>query len=160
MADEIALMRCGKIVQSGSPYHVYTHPADRAAAAFFSDVNVVGGQVRGALVESIFGAFLAPGLADGTQVDVVFRPQYVHLDFDRNGQGPAPSRSHGNAARAFVRRARFMGTESLVEFRLEANDTPITALMRSVFLPEPGTPMWLSVRRERCFIFPKGQEMA
>ncbi len=35
MADEIALMRDGRIVQRGSPYNVYNAPADKAAAAFF-----------------------------------------------------------------------------------------------------------------------------
>jgi iron(III) transport system ATP-binding protein len=31
MADEIALMRDGRIVQQGAPYNVYTRPIDRAA---------------------------------------------------------------------------------------------------------------------------------
>jgi iron(III) transport system ATP-binding protein len=25
----------------------------------------------------------------------------------------------------------------------------------AVFLPRPGTPMWLMLRRDRCFVFPK-----
>ena len=33
MADEIALMRDGKIVQRGSPYNIYNAPVDQAAAA-------------------------------------------------------------------------------------------------------------------------------
>ncbi|MBN8632739.1 MAG: ABC transporter ATP-binding protein, partial [Rhodobacterales bacterium] len=41
MADEIALMRAGHIVQKGAPYNVYNAPVDRAAAAFFSDINVI-----------------------------------------------------------------------------------------------------------------------
>ncbi|HBN29978.1 MAG TPA: Fe3+/spermidine/putrescine ABC transporter ATP-binding protein, partial [Rhodobacteraceae bacterium] len=43
MADQIALMRDGKIVQMGAPYNLYNSPCDRAAAAFFSDVNVIHG---------------------------------------------------------------------------------------------------------------------
>ena len=41
MADKIALMRDGRIVQIGTPYHVYTKPVDHAAVAFFSDTNVL-----------------------------------------------------------------------------------------------------------------------
>lgn len=41
MADEIALMRDGKIVQLGAPYNVYNNPCDLDAAKFFSDVNVI-----------------------------------------------------------------------------------------------------------------------
>jgi iron(III) transport system ATP-binding protein len=48
MADEIALMRAGRIVQKGAPYNVYNAPVDKAAAAFFSDINVIRGVSRGA----------------------------------------------------------------------------------------------------------------
>ena len=61
MADEIALMRDGRIVQRGAPYNVYNAPADKEAVAFFSDVNVLHGVVQGALVNTPFGQFLAPG---------------------------------------------------------------------------------------------------
>ncbi|MDP5362887.1 MAG: ABC transporter ATP-binding protein, partial [Paracoccaceae bacterium] len=49
MADEIALMRDGKIVQRGAPYNIYNAPVDVKAAAFFSDINVIHGKVQGAL---------------------------------------------------------------------------------------------------------------
>ncbi len=39
MADEIALMRDGRIVQRGAPYNVYTRPVDKASVVFFSDIN-------------------------------------------------------------------------------------------------------------------------
>jgi iron(III) transport system ATP-binding protein len=90
MADEIALMRGGRIVQQGAPYNVYTHPVDKAALSFFSDVNVLKAQVNGALARTAFGEFLAPGVADGTEVEIVFRPQHLRIDFDRGGKGRCP----------------------------------------------------------------------
>ncbi len=60
MADEILLMRAGRIVQRGSPYNIYNAPADRAAAAFFSDINVIRGTSRGALTRTPFGEFPYP----------------------------------------------------------------------------------------------------
>lgn len=92
MADEIALMRDGKIVQQGAPYNVYTRPVDRASVAFFSDANVLEATVTGALADTVFGQFLAPGVADGTPVNIVFRPQHLRIDFDRAGKGPRPRR--------------------------------------------------------------------
>ncbi|UWQ20255.1 ABC transporter ATP-binding protein [Jannaschia sp. W003] len=155
MADEIALMRDGRVVQRAAPYNIYNQPADREAAAFFSDVNCLGGTVRGALCDTPFGQFLAPGYADGTEVDIVFRPQHVRLDFDREGRGPAPTATEGTPARARVVRARFMGKESLVEFRTDHGGESVTATVPAVFLPKPDTPMWLSIRRDRCFVFPR-----
>lgn len=154
MADEIALMRGGQIVQRGAPYNVYTRPADKAAVAFFSDINVLKAQVNGALAQTPFGQFLAPGVPDGTDVEIVFRPQHVRLDFDRNGQGPLPTPAEGVAARGVVERARFLGHESLVEFRMDYDGSILKATVPNVFLPQQGRAMWLTVRRDRCFVFP------
>jgi iron(III) transport system ATP-binding protein len=154
MADEIALMRDGRIVQQGAPYNVYTRPIDRAAVAFFSDANVLRAQVNGALAQTPFGRFLAPGVPDGTAVDIVFRPQHVKLDFDRGGHGPLPTPTDGVAARGVVERARFMGHESLVEFRMDHDGSILKATVPNVFLPAVGKVMWLTIRRDRCFVFP------
>ena len=154
MADEIALMREGRIVQRGAPYTVYNNPVDLAAAAFFSDVNVIRGRVQGALTETAFGQFLAPGVPDGTEVMIAIRPHHVKIDFDRAGRGPNPTPQDGVPARGVVERARFMGAESLVEFRMDFDASVLRATVPSVFLPRPGTPLWLMIRRDRCFVFP------
>ncbi len=153
MADEIALMRDGKIVQQGAPYNVYTRPIDRAAVSFFSDANVVRAEVSGALAHTAFGRFLAPGVADGTAVDIVFRPQHVRIDFDRGGKGPLATAADGTPARAVVERARFMGNESLIEFRMDHDGSMLKATVPNVFMPKADTVMWLTIRRDKCFVF-------
>ena len=155
MADEIALMRDGRIVQRGAPYNIYNAPVDLEASAFFSDINVIRGKVHGALTDTPFGQFLAPGVADGTDVDIVIRPQHLKIDFDRGGRGPNPTPVDGTAARGVVERARFMGASSLIEFRMDFDGSILRAIVPSVFLPKPGVPLWLMIRRDRCFVFPR-----
>ncbi|MDO5647429.1 ABC transporter ATP-binding protein [Paracoccus sp. (in: a-proteobacteria)] len=155
MADQILLMRNGKIVQQGAPYNLYNAPVDRQAAAFFSDINVLTGQVQGALTDTPFGQFLTPGVPDGTQVDIVIRPQHLKIDFDRGGIGPAPTPQNGTAALARVVRARYLGRESLVEFATADGGITLNATVPGVFLPPAGTPMWLMLRRDRVFVFPR-----
>ena len=41
MADNIALMRGGKIIQQGAPYNIYNNPIDKNVASFFSDINTL-----------------------------------------------------------------------------------------------------------------------
>jgi iron(III) transport system ATP-binding protein len=154
MADEIALMRAGRVVQRGAPYNVYNAPVDKAAAAFFSDINVIRGVSKGALTQTPFGAFLTPGHADGAWVDIVIRPQHLKIDFDRAGRGPNPTAQDGNAARGTVTRARFLGRESLVDFRMDFDGSTLTASVPGVFLPKPDTLLWLMIRRDRCFVYP------
>jgi iron(III) transport system ATP-binding protein len=155
MADEIALMRDGRIVQRGAPYNIYNAPVDLATAGFFSDINVIRGKVHGALTDTPFGQFLAPGVPDGTEVDIVIRPQHIKIDFDRGGRGPNPTPEDGTAARGVVERARFMGASSLVEFRMDYDGSILKAIVPSVFLPKPQMPLWLMIRRDRCFVFPR-----
>lgn len=155
MADEIALMRDGRIVQRGAPYNIYNAPVDLESASFFSDINVIYGEVKGALTDTAFGQFLTPGMADGTQVDIGIRPQHLKIDFDRDGRGPNPTPMEGTPARATVKRARFMGSESLVEFSMDYDGTVMRAQIPSVFLPQEGTPLWIMIRRDRCFVFPR-----
>ncbi len=154
MGDEIALMRGGRIVQRGAPYNVYNAPNDKAAAAFFSDVNVIRGVSNGALTQTPFGEFLTPGQAEGAEVDIVIRPQHVKIDFDRGGRGPNPTPGDGTAARGTVIRSRFLGRDSLVEFSVEGGPLRMIASVPNVFLPKAGTVLWLMIRRDRCFVFP------
>ena len=157
MADRIVLMRHGRIVQQGAPYAIYNGPVDREAAMFFSDVNVVRGVVRDAAADTPFGRFASPGLADLAEVDIVIRPQHLRVDFDRNGSGPLPTPQDGVPARGRVLRARFVGDQSVVEVGMEHDGSVLRATLPGAFLPKPGTPLWLSLRRDRVFVFPSPQ---
>ena len=152
MADRVALMRDGRIVQTGAPYHVYNYPVDRKAAAFFSDINVIHGIAAARQIDTPFGRFLAPGMADGADVEVIIRPQ--HLEIDPGETAPEPSAAKGVSARGTVMRARFMGNESLIEVRMDHDAQVLNVTRPGVYLPEPGTPLWLSFRRDHCFVFP------
>ena len=76
------------------------------------------------------------------------------IDFDRHGSGPKPTPQMGTPARGVVQRARFMGSQSLVEFQMDFDGSVLKALVPSVFLPKPGTPFWIMIRRDRCHVFP------
>ncbi|MCH2164618.1 MAG: ABC transporter ATP-binding protein [Marinovum sp.] len=154
MADQIALMRGGRIIQVGAPYNIYNAPCDKAAVAFFSDINLIRAQVDGALAQTPYGEFSCPGIADSTDVEIVCRPQHVSLEFDRTGKGPQPTTARGTAVRGVVSRARFMGSESLIELTTDYGGAPMRVTVPNVFLPPVDTPFWLTLRRDKCFVFP------
>ena len=158
MGDRVALMRAGRIVQVGSPYAVYTRPVDRRAAAFFSDLNVMRAVVRNRQTDTPFGLFLTPGLLDGVEVEIAIRPQ--HFVMHEDGP-PPPSARSGVAARGVVARARFVGSSSLIETRMDHDGSIVKATQPGVFVPQVGSPLWLSIRRDQCFVFPaEGQDPA
>ena len=96
---------------------------------------------------------MTPGLRDGLIAEIIIRPQHLKIDFDRNGKGPNPTIEHGVAARGAVVRSRFLGKESLVELKMEFDEIYTQCFCSWVFLPPSGTNLWISVRRDRCFVF-------
>ena len=68
MADTIALMRAGRIIQTGTPAQVYDHPSDGFAAKCLSDTNVLKGIVKDRSVDTPLGAMAVNGLDEGTPV--------------------------------------------------------------------------------------------
>jgi iron(III) transport system ATP-binding protein len=140
-------------VQIGAPYHVYNYPVDRQAARFFSDLNLIHGTVRDRQTDTPFGLFLTPKLVDGADVEIVSRPQHLRIEAD---EGPPPEHTsdHGMPARGRVVRARFIGAMSLIEVVMEHDNSVLRASVPFAWLPEPDTRVWLSLRRDRCFVFP------
>jgi len=153
MSDRIALMRGGRIEQVGAPYHIYNNPRDRAAAAFFSDLNVIHGTVRSRQTDTPFGLFLTPGLVDDADVEIIVRPQHLRIELDE-GNRPESSAKSGVAAPGTVMRARFMGSESLIEVTMDHDGSILRATVPGVFTPDVGKRVWLSLKRESCHLFP------
>ena len=60
----------------------------------------------------------------------------------------------GAHARGIVVRARFVGAQSLIEVRMDHSSEVLRATVPYAYLPAPGTPLWLGLRRDRCFVFP------
>ncbi len=155
MADRIALMREGRIVQIGAPYHIYNYPVDRKAAAFFSDLNVIHSVVRNRQADTPFGLFLTPKLVDQADVEIISRPQHIKIVEDQGGGAkPLITPSDGMPAHGRVARARFVGSGSLIEVAMDHDGSLLKATVPYAWLPAPGTPVWLSLRRDRCFLFP------
>src|SRR5215218_1444133 len=77
LADVVAVMRDGRVVQVGPPEQVYGTPADRWVAEFLGDADVVEGRAADGTAETELGRFPAPGLHGA--VEIVLRPERVAL---------------------------------------------------------------------------------
>lgn len=87
LADRIALMRDGRIEQTGTPEQVYLEPATRWAAEFAGAGNFLRGQVAGGVVQTQLGSFCALGCSDRCAVEALVRPELLHLRIDEQGAG-------------------------------------------------------------------------
>jgi iron(III) transport system ATP-binding protein len=114
LADRLAVMRDGEIVQVGPPVQVYGEPATRWAAQFVGEVNVLSGVARGGGVETELGVFDLRGPASGS-VHVAVRPEQLELRADVNGNAEVVARE-------------FRGHDVLYRLRHEGGKTLLVQL--------------------------------
>jgi iron(III) transport system ATP-binding protein len=93
VADRIALMRDGRIVQAGAPEQLYFAPADRWCAEFAGPANMVRGRRDGARVVTALGDFSWTSATGSDVVDVLVRPESVGLECDGAGQAEIVDRT-------------------------------------------------------------------
>ncbi|HWV84610.1 MAG TPA: ABC transporter ATP-binding protein [Capillimicrobium sp.] len=93
LADRIAVMREGRIVQVATPEELYFAPADRWTAEFVGAANILPGTRSGTVVSTPVGAFPAPATAAEGAVDVLVRPELVGLEVDANAEGEVVERT-------------------------------------------------------------------
>jgi iron(III) transport system ATP-binding protein len=88
LADRIALMRDGEIVQAGTPEEVYGAPADRWAAEFVGAGNFLPGLLADDRVETLLGTFpaLRANGREPTRVAALIRPELLELVPDEDGR--------------------------------------------------------------------------
>jgi ABC-type Fe3+/spermidine/putrescine transport system ATPase subunit len=129
LADHLAVMDLGRIVQSGTPAQVYNRPVDAFVARFLGPINLIQGQVestdpRGDLVVRtplgrLIGRADCGPLPSGSPVTIALRPEAL-------GIGPH-SPFDANRFAATVERLVFLGEVRQVHLR-GSNDWPVIAL--------------------------------
>lgn len=116
MADRVACLDRGRVVQEGSPHEVYDEPVDPAVAALLGEASWLPGSVAsdGGPVSTALGALVPARPGEAGRVRVLLRPEQVEL-----GEG---------GAEAVVVQAEFLGAST----RLLLHLTDGTALRAAV----------------------------
>jgi iron(III) transport system ATP-binding protein len=92
LADRIALMRNGTVVQEGTSEELYFAPATRWAAEFVGAANVLAGRVERGLVTTPVGSFPVGAQGGRPDVEVLVRPELLELQPDPHGAGEVVAR--------------------------------------------------------------------
>ena len=86
VADRLAVMDEGRVLQVGSPHEVYRSPRFRRVAELVGDANIVPARIDREQAYTELGSFPAPGRANGL-TEVLFRPESVVVERDAEGNG-------------------------------------------------------------------------
>ncbi|MFP3579081.1 ABC transporter ATP-binding protein [Arthrobacter sp. fls2-241-R2A-200] len=107
-ADQVAIMRGGKLAQIGNPFVVYTRPADRATAEFLGDAVILEAWMEGSLATCSLGGIPVRRPPAQGKVQLMLRPEQIRIAPD----GPI---------RGVVVDTDYFGPETTVRIKLGEN---------------------------------------
>ena len=116
LADQVAVMRAGRLVQSAPPSEVYLSPSDPQVAEFVGRAVVLPGTAAGTRAACALGEVVLTGPADG-QVSLMIRPEQVYVD-----------QAHADGVRGTVDEVDYYGHDCAVRVRLEDGTTVLSRL--------------------------------
>ena len=148
LADRIALLREGRLVQVGTAEDLYLRPADLFAAGFFSELNVLAGRVSNGRVETPLGTVDGGGMPTGTVVTVAVRTNGFEV-----------SETGGNAEARILSR-RYLGVVEQLELTVAGLDEPVRARVRCGRLRPKARDIWLTLRPDDVLLFETSAENA
>lgn len=149
LADRIALLKGGKLVQYGRPDELYLNPANLFAANFFSELNVFSGRVQSGMADTPVGKAEAPGIADGVEATVAVRL----TGFDVRPQA-------AGATQARVLSRHYLGTVELFTLAISGVETPIRARIQCGIVEQGARDIWLTLRQSDVLVFETETENA
>jgi iron(III) transport system ATP-binding protein len=112
LADQIAVMRGGRLQQIGAPQDVYLRPVNREVAAFLGEANFVHGMASGGQVECALGR-LPLWVPRHGPVEVLVRPEQIKLEAVDSPPPNAPCIEH----------IRYFGHDQIVTLALPGGDS-------------------------------------
>jgi len=149
MADRIAVMREGRLAQVGTPMEIYFQPATAFVARFFSEVNRLSGTVRDGCVDTPLGMIAVEDFADGTDVDVLIRPEALRV---RRVDGATPVHP------AQVLASRILGRSSLIHLGIEiagGENLHLHSRVPGRLLPAEREIVDIELDYDQAFVFPR-----
>lgn len=138
VADRIALMRNGRIIETAAPADLFRMPQTSDGAAIFPDSQLIHGAIRGGVIETAFGRFVTDVDRDGPAT-IVFRAGALSATPDPAG-----------ALR--VADIRFTGPDWTVYLAGGVDNQFIRVRMSAP--PEPGARVVLTADPAGQFVFP------
>ncbi len=155
LADRIALMMSGRVIQSGPPVDFYERPSSRDVAHFFGNRNELGGELQNGRVLTDLGelsvdraVIQASGLEDGP-VCVLLRPEHARIV-------PGPGQ---NSVAAEVEHRLYMGTHTRYHLCVSGATWRIVVPAEEG-QHEPGSRIWVQLPAHRVWLLPLDQSVS
>jgi iron(III) transport system ATP-binding protein len=162
-ADQVAVLRGGRLIQSGTPKDVYLRPVDRETAAFLGDAVLLPARIANGSVDCVLGRIPACAASECELGEIMLRPEQLRFL-------PISSAGHSDVCQGRVVSVEFGGTfcrvtvkttkpASVVSGQAKAgigDSQIISVTMSSGDAPDRGTDVAISVVGQAHVFVPFG----
>jgi iron(III) transport system ATP-binding protein len=131
LADQVAVMRQGHVIQTDAPRDLYRAPVDPEVGAFVGGATVVEARVEAGRATFAFGSAPLAAPAPEGAARVLLRPEQILVHRDEVG--------------ARVEQVHFYGHDASVRLRLLPDGPALVARVAGLDAPEPGTEVGVGV---------------
>jgi iron(III) transport system ATP-binding protein len=160
LADDVAVLRDGRIIQQGAPTELYERPVDERLARFLGAVNVIEASFEHGAARTSLGTLelsgRQTGRATGTQA-VMIRPE--QLEVHERADGAHDDGAAGLAGH--VEQCRYYGHDALLHIRPDAPagaELLLARVLGGQALPT-GTPVIVAARGTATLVDPELDEL-
>jgi len=155
LADQVAVMERGRLIQAGAPREMYQRPQTPFVATFLGAANLVRGRItaestvpghRIVALDTHSGAQRLQAMishAPNQDVELVIRPE----DIDVRDNPPAC----GMALQGRVTYVSFLG--AIVEYGIDVDGILLKAVAYGASQIVQGQTVWLHIAQDRCVVF-------
>lgn len=142
-ADQLAVMRHGRLVQSGHPLDLYRYPEDEQTALFLGDAVVLPARIEAGWAHCDLGRIPVNNHRNNSAAQIMLRPEQLQL------VSVLPSDSDTGGCRAVVIERDFSGNTCTLTVQLRASashDSGRSLLVRSsgMYAPPAGSAVQVS----------------
>jgi iron(III) transport system ATP-binding protein len=135
LADQVAVMRQGRLVQLDAPENVYRTPSDAGVAGFVGEAVLLPASISDGYATCALGSLAVRGAVSGP-ARILLRPEQLVLS------------AGGPGVEARVRDVSYFGHDAAVRLELVPGGTVVLARVAGHDRPEPGALVRLSVAGE------------
>ena len=146
IADRVALLHKGRLVQCGCAADLYDRPASPLVARTFGEINEFRGTCLNGRITTPLGTFPAPCLAENSCAIICIRPQHVRV----------AGRTRG--IHAHVLRTACLGEVDHVVLAVDGCDRPVNLRAFGRTRLEPADSVFLDVDPDDVLILPHDAE--
>lgn len=132
--DQVAMLEAGRIKQAGLPTELYSHPTDKATAAFLGDAIVLPATLGAGFADCVLGRITADTVGHEGNAAVMLRPEQLKLSAVSSG-----------TAHAQVTAVEFCGPHCMMTVSLAGSKVPLSFRVPTLDAQPVGTDVRIDV---------------